>query len=463
VIGAGPNGLAAGIVLAQAGCSVTLLEANDTIGGAVRSAELTLPGFRHDVGSAVYPLAAGSPFFQTLPLARHGLEWVFPDAQVAHPFDDGSAGIIERSLEVTGRRLGPDCSAYRELIGPFVDRWKELSAETLGPPRVPRSPMLMAGFGLRALPSAEWVANRSFRTAQAKALFAGIAAHSMLPLDMLVSGAFGLLLAVTAHAIGWPIARGGAQSMADALASHFRSLGGNIVTGLRVENLDQLPPARAVLCDVTPRQLLRIAGSRLPRAYRAKLERYRYGLGAFKVDWALDAPILWRNPEIARAATVHVGGTMEEIAASERAAWHGEHAERPSIILVQPTLFDVSRAPVGKHIAWAYCHVPNGSTFNMLDRMEAQIERFAPGFRDRVLARNVMAPADLERTNENIVGGDINGGVQDIRQLFTRPTLRMYSTPVRGLYICSSSTPPGGGVHGLCGYYAAQRALHDVF
>jgi phytoene dehydrogenase-like protein len=462
VIGAGPNGLSAAILLAQAGCSVTVIEANDTIGGAARSAELTLPGVLHDVGSAVFPLGVGSPFFRTLPLAQHGLEWIQPPTPLAHPLDDGSA-ICERSLEHTADLLGDDSAAYRELFEPLVRNWDALAIEVLGPPRLPRDPLLMAQFGMLALASAETLAQTTFRTEAARALFAGMAGHAMLAFHVLPSAAFGLLLTASAHAVGWPIARGGAQSITNALASYLRSLGGQIITGKRVESLAELPPARAVLCDITPRQLLRIAGDVLPPAYRRKLERFRHVLGAFKVDWALAAPIPWRSDACRRAGTLHLGGTLDEIAASERAAWNGEHAEHPFVIAAQPSLFDASRAPAGKHTAWAYCHVPNGSTVDMLDRIEAQFERFAPGFRDRILARNVMAPADLERSDANIVGGDINGGTPDVTQLFTRPTLRMYGTPVRGLYLCSASTPPGGGVHGMCGFFAARCALAEVF
>jgi phytoene dehydrogenase-like protein len=461
VIGSGPNGLAAAITLARAGRSVLVLEANETIGGCARSGELTLPGFIHDLGSAVHPLAAGSPFFRTLPLKDHGLEWVQPPAPLAHPFDDGTAALLEHSIEATGETLGPDGAAYRELMKPLAHDWSKLEDELLRPIRLPHHPMALARFGLRAIRSARGLAESRFKGERARALFVGLAAHSMLRLDLMATAAFGLVLGITGHKIGWPVPRGGAQKIADALAAHFRSLGGEIVTQVRVESIDDLPSARTILCDVTPRQLLQMADTRLPASYRRQLERYRYGLAAFKIDWALDGPIPWKAKECLRAGTVHLGGTLEEIAASEETAWRGGHAERPFVLLAQPSLFDETRAPAGKHTVWAYCHVPNGSTFDMSERIENQIERFAPGFRARVLARHLMSPAELERKNANLVGGDINGGAQDIRQHFMRPTLRLYSTPAKGLYICSSSTPPGGGVHGLCGYFAAQRVLHS--
>jgi phytoene dehydrogenase-like protein len=463
VVGAGPNGLTAAIGAARAGLSVLVREAQDTCGGGVRSAELTLPGYTHDVCSAVYPLALSSPFFRTLPLSSLGVGWIHPQAPLAHPLDDGSAVILHRSIETTAQGLGSDGAAYSRLFGPMVANWDKLQGMILGPIGFPRHPLVLARFGIGALLSANGLARRRFRDARASALFAGLAAHSMLPLERPISAAFGLVLGVTGHAVGWPLAEGGSQRITDALVGYLRSSGAEIVTGAPVGALDELPRSRAVLLDVTPRQLLRLAGERLPSNYRRKLERYRYGPGAFKVDWALDAPIPWKAPECTRAATVHLGGTIEEIADSEHAPWAGEHAERPFVILVQPTLFDASRAPTGKHIAWAYCHVPHGSELDMTARIENQIERFAPGFRNRIIARSVMPPAKLQAHNPNLVGGDINGGAQDLRQLFTRPTSSLYSTPAEGVYICSSSTPPGGGVHGMCGYFAARTALKDLW
>ena len=464
VVGSGPNGLAAAITIAEAGRSVLVVEAKNTVGGGARSAELTLPGFTHDVCSAIHPLAASSPFFSTLPLAEHGLEWVYPPASVAHPFDDGTAVILERSVEETSEMLGSDAAAYRKLMGPLVAAWENIANVILGPLRIPRHPILLARFGLMALRSARSLAEGLFDTERARALFAGLAAHSMLPLESRLTAGFGLVLGITGHAVGWPLPRGGSQKISDALASYLKSLGGEVITGRCVESLDDLQPARAILCEVTPRQLVRIAGERLPSGYRRRLEGYRYGPGVFKVDWALDGPIPWKASECSRAGTVHLGGSLAEIAASESQVWKGKLPKSPFVLVAQQSLFDSTRAPDGKHTAWAYCHVPNGSKFDMTERIEAQIERFAPGFRDRVLAKSVMSPQLLQGYNANYVGGDINGGVQDLRQLFARPALRLvpYSTPVKGLYICSASTPPGGGVHGMCGYFAAKAALRSV-
>ena len=465
VIGAGPNGLAAAIVLAQADKSVLVVEARDEVGGGARSDELTLPGFVHDVCSAIYPLGIGSPFFRSLPLEKHGLEWVHPSAPLAHPLDGGSAVLLERSVDGTADGLGRDSRAYRRLMAPLVARWDDLAEEILGPLRLPRHPLVLARFGLSAVRSGYGLTRSRFKGDRARAMFAGIAAHSMQPIDRMPTAAFALVLGVAGHAVGWPLARGGSRRVTQALASYLRSLGGEISTSAGVESVDDLPGARAVLCDVTPRQVLSIAGHRLPHRYARKLEGYRYGEGVFKVDWALDGPIPWKAPECARAGTVHLGGTMGEIAAAERAVGRGEHPDRPFVLVAQQSLFDPSRAPAGKHTAWAYCHVPNGSTVDMTGRIESQVERFAPGFRERVLARNVMSTRQIEEYNPNYVGGDINGGVQDLRQLYTRPTLSLtpYSTPAKGLYICSSSTPPGGGVHGMCGYHAARAALRQVF
>jgi phytoene dehydrogenase-like protein len=464
VVGSGPNGLAAAIALAHRGVSVEVREAADAIGGGARSAALTLPGFVHDVCSAIHPMAVASPFFGELPLDKFGLEWIHPPAPLAHPLDDGTAALMERSVDATADGLGPDAAAYRKLFGPLAAAGKDIFGDLLGPFRIPRHPIAAARFGLRALRSAQGLAESWFTTERARALFGGLVGHAILPLDMVPSAAIGLMLATAGHAVGWPLARGGSQRISDALAGYLRSLGGEVVTGRRVQSLDELPPARAVLLDLTPRQIVAVAGSRLPNGYRRQLERFRYGPGVFKVDWALSGPIPWRAAECLRAGTVHVGGTMAEMAVSERDAWEGRHAERPFVLLAQQSLFDPSRAPAGQHTAWGYCHVPHGSTFDMTERIEAQVERFAPGFRDRILARHVMAPADLERRNANLVGGDITGGRNTLSQLFTRPAVRLnpYSTPVPGLYICSASTPPGGGVHGMCGYFAAQAALRHL-
>ncbi len=461
VVGSGPNGLAAAIVLARAGRSVHVVEAADTPGGGVRTADLTLPGFHHDVCSAVHPLAVASPFLRELPLAALGLEWVEPEAAVAHPFDDGTAALLVRSVTRTATTLGRDGDAYGRLLDPLVAGADGILRDALGPARLPSSPLVLARFGLTALQPASRVARRRFRGRAARGLFAGLAAHSMLPLERAPSAAFGLVLALLGHTVGWPVPRGGAASITRALTAHLGALGGTIECGRRVDSLRELAGARAVLLDVSPRELLRIAGEHVPDGYRRALLRYRYGPGAFKLDYALDGPVPWSATECARASTVHLGGTLEEIAAAEDAPHRGRPAERPFVLVAQPSLFDATRAPPGRHTLWAYCHVPNGSTVDMTERIEAQLERFAPGFRERILARNVLRPPDLEAANANYVGGDINGGLQDLRQLFTRPVARLdpYSTPVRGLYICSSSTPPGGGVHGMCGYWAARSAL----
>src|SRR5579884_1041716 len=464
VVGAGPNGLAAAIVLARAGLTVRVLEAADTVGGGARSAELTLPGFVHDVCSAIHPLGIASPLFRALPLARHGLEWIEPPAALAHPFDDGTAAIVERSRAAAAPTLGVDGDRWRRLFEPLTRGAEPLLEDVLAPLHVPAHPLGLARFGARALLPATTLARVSFRGAKARGLFAGLAAHSMLPLDRPPSAAFGLMLGLLGHAFGWPFPRGGAQRLSDALASYLRAVGGEIETRHRVESLAELGDARAVLLDVTPRALIELAGDRLSSRYRRRLERYRYGPGVFKLDWALDGPVPWRAEGCARAGTVHLGATLDEIAASEAAAFRGEIPERPYVLLAQQSLFDPARAPAGMHTAWAYCHVPNGSTVDMTERIERQVERFAPGFRDCVRSRFTMAPADLERLNENCVGGDIGGGRQDLWQIVARPvpSLVPYRTPVPGLYLCSSSTPPGGGVHGMCGHHAARAALRAL-
>ncbi|HET9918813.1 MAG TPA: NAD(P)/FAD-dependent oxidoreductase [Ktedonobacteraceae bacterium] len=461
VVGSGPNGLAAAIVLAQVGHSVRIYEAKETIGGGCRTAEVTLPGFLSDICSAVHPLGIGSPFMRTLPLEQYGLEWIQPPILLAHPQDDGTAAVLERSVELTADKLGQDGAAYRRLMGPLVANWSRLEGALLGPLRIPRFPFSLAHFGVLAIGSARSLAEHTFKGTHARALFAGMCAHSMLPLEQAPSASFGLVLGILGHVFGWPVPRGGSQHIVDALAAHLRSLGGEIVTGEEIKHIDDFSSARAILFDVTPRQLLRIAGEQLPGGYRNKLARYRYGPGVCKVDFALDGPIPWQAEACTQAGTVHVGGTLPEIAAAECAIWHDEHPERPFVVLAQSSLFDATRAPQGMHTAWTYCHVPNGSTCDMSERITAQIERFAPGFRKRILAKHVFTAAELERYNPNYVGGDINGGIQDFWQLYTRPTIQFvpYNTPNKRIYICSSSTPPGGGVHGMCGYFAAQSAL----
>ena len=461
VVGAGPNGLAAAITLAAAGRSVVVYEAASTAGGGTRTAELTLPGFRHDICSAIHPLAIASPFFRSLPLESHGLQLVHPEIPLAHPLDDGTAVAVHRSVDDTAAGLGSDARAYRRLMAPIVRNTDAVMHEILGPLRPPRHPVAMARFGLRGLDSAAGLTRRRFDGARAKAVFGGIAAHSMLRLDQLPTAAFGLVLTTLAHHVGWPAAAGGSQAIADALTAHLESLGGKVELDHRVDTFDELPPARAVLFDLTPRQLIAIAGDRLPARYRRRLEKYRYGPGVFKVDWALDGPVPWRAEECRRAGTVHVGGAFEQVAESEAAVNDGRVAERPYVLVAQQSVFDATRAPTGQHTLWAYCHVPPGCDVDMTERIEAQIERFAPGFRDRILARAVMGPAAMEAHNANYVGGDINGGAADLRQLFTRPVASRspYTTPAKGIYLCSSSTPPGGGVHGMCGYWAARAAL----
>jgi phytoene dehydrogenase-like protein len=461
VVGAGPNGLAAAVALARRGLSVRVYEAGETIGGGARTAELTMPGYAHDVCSAIHPMAVASPFFRELPLTEHGLEWVHPPTPLAHPLDDGTAVTLEQSVEETAAGLGPDTDAYRRFMAPLAADAEKLFGDLLGPLRVPRRPLAAVRFGLRAVRSARGLAERYFAGDRMKALIAGLAGHAVLPLEQRPGAAITLMLAIAAHAVGWPLPRGGSQRIADALAAYLRTLGGEVVTGRRIESVDELPSARVTLLDVTPRQVLALAGHRLPDRYRRRLERFRYGPGVFKVDWALSGPIPWRSAEGRRAGTLHLGGTLDEVADAMRAVWRGEHPERPLVLVAQPSLFDPSRAPEGKHTGWAYCHVPHGSAVDMTDRIEAQVERFAPGFRDLILARHTMGPADLERHNANNIGGDITGGAMSFWQTFARPvaSLNPYATPVNGLYICSSSTPPGGGVHGLCGYHAARAAL----
>ena len=463
MIGSGPNGLTAGIVLAQAGLRTTIFEAEPTIGGGVRSAELTLPGFVHDVCSAVHPMAAGSPAFASFPLGRHGLEWIQPRIPVAHPLDDGPAACVEVSLERTCERLGPDGPAYRRKMEPLLRGWGDLAREILQPIlHFPGHPFLLARFGSLALWPAATTARRQFHTEPAQALFAGLAAHSVLPLEALGSAAFGWVLGALAHAVGWPVPRGGAQQIANALASYFQELGGRIVTNARIRSLDEISGPALVLCDITPRQFLEIAGDRLPGRFGRQLQAYGYGPGVFKIDWALSAPIPWKASECAQAGTVHLGGTLDEICHAERLPWQGVTDEHPFVLLAQPSLFDPSRAPAGQHTAWAYCHVPNASTIDMTTRIEAQVERFAPGFRSIILARHVFTPAELEQHNANLVGGDITGGAQNLGQFLLRPTRMLYRTPIDGVYLCSSSTPPGGAVHGMCGFHAAHRALRDA-
>jgi phytoene dehydrogenase-like protein len=466
VVGSGPNGLAAAITLARAGRSVLLLEANATIGGGTRSAELTLPGFLHDVCSAVHPLAAGSPFFQTLPLERFGLEWIQPAIPLAHPLDNGRAVCLWHDVDETAARLDEDAIAYRRLMQPLVRDWTKLAAEFLQPMlHLPRHPIALARFGLSAICSAQIFAKSHFKSVPARALFAGMAAHSFLPLTAPASAAFALVLGMAGHAVGWPIPRGGSQTIANALAAYLRELGGKIETNRRVQNLRDVPKSRAVLFDTSVWQFAQIARNQIPTCYRRRLENFRHAPGVFKIDYALSEQVPWVAEECRRAGTIHLGGMLEEIALAEGEVSRRAHPQRPFVLVAQQSLFDETRSPRGQHTLWSYCHVPNGSDFDMSERIERQIERFAPGFRDCIRARQITTSRDLERSNPNLVGGDINGGAANLSQLIARPVLSSnpYRTPLAGVYLCSSSTPPGGGVHGMCGYHAACAALREVF
>ena len=466
IIGAGPNGLSAGITLQQAGIETTLLEAGATIGGAARTAEITLPGFHHDLGSSVYPMGVASPFFNTLPLARWGHSWIEPPAPLAHPLDDGTAVMLEHDLQATCDGLGnsSDSAAYSSLIKPLADHWPSLCQEILGPIfHLPRSPLLLARFGVYAMLPAATLARSAFKGDRARALFAGMAAHSVLPLTNAFSAAVGLVLATAGHTTGWPIVEGGAQQLSNALANHFESLGGTIRVNHTVASLAETEDADGVLCDISPRQLRILAGDRMPVAYQRRLSKFKVGPGTYKIDWALSEPIPWTASDCSRAATVHVGGTLDEIIASEAAPWsESDLTTKPFVLLVQPSLFDRSRAPAGEHTAWGYCHVRNGSTASFYEAIESQIERFAPGFRDCILARAITAPAQFEAWNANLIGGDLSGGAMTPKQLVFRPTASLYSTAMPKVFLCSASTPPGGGVHGMCGHLAAKRALRSL-
>ncbi len=464
VVGSGPNGLAAAILLQQHGQSVLLLEGKDTIGGGLRTADLTLPGFHHDVCSAIHPMAAGSPYLQTLHLDQFGLEYIYPEIDAAHPFDNGTAAVLKHSITDTAELLGQDAPAYLNLLQPVVKAWPGLAADVLGPLHIPKHPVDMARFGLKALLPATTLA-KLFKTPEAKGLLAGMAAHSIQPLTNAATSAIALVLMANGHIKGWPLPKGGSQQIANALAKYFVTIGGKIETGTYINSLSQLPSARAVLFDTTPKQLLSIAGQSLSAIYQWQLKRYRYGMGVFKIDWALIEPIPFTASECRKAGTIHLGNTLEEIKANEYQTSIGVHPNKPFVLLTQPSVFDRTRAPEGKHTAWAYCHVPNGSKVDMTRFIENQVERFAPGFKDTILDSATMNTTQLQSYNPNYIGGDINGGIIDLGQLFTRPALRWspYQTSAKGLYLCSSSTPPGGGVHGMCGYNAAKRALKEVF
>jgi phytoene dehydrogenase-like protein len=459
VVGSGPNGLAAAVTLAQAGRKVLLIEGNRTIGGGMRSSDLTHSGCIHDICSAAHPLGIASPFFRSLDLAKYGLEWIHSPAPLAHPLDDGTAVLLEHSLDATVKNLGEDGRNYNKLMRPLVNNWDRLLPDILGPLHFPGHPLAFSRFGFTASQSAVYTIFKNFRTRQTKALFAGIAAHAKMPLDKPGTAAFGLLLGAAGHTGGWPIAKGGSQSIAAALTRYFIELGGEVRTGQAIRSLEELPEIKAVLLDITQKQLADIAGAQLPDIQKQKLAQHKYGAGVFKMDWVLDRPIPWKAADCLRAATVHIGGTFEEIAGAEDAVGKGEHPENPFVLLVQPSLFDNTRAPVGKHTVWAYCHVPNGSTFDMSSRIESQIERFAPGFRGRIRARSKMDTTAMQADNPNYIGGDIAGGVTNPFSLFTMP--KPYKTPLKGVYLCSSAMPPGAGVHGMCGYYSAKKALKE--
>jgi phytoene dehydrogenase-like protein len=465
IVGSGPNGLAAAIHLARQGLRVRVIEGADTLGGGMRTHELTLPGFKHDMCSAIHPLGVASPFMRSLPLHNHGLRWVYPAAPAAHPLDGGQAVMLEQSLKVTAQYLGADGKNYARLFGPFVRAWEDFLDAALAPLRYPPAHMLLlARFGLPGVLPARALAAAAFEQEETRAAFAGMAAHSVLPMERPLSAAIGMVLTILAHAVGWPMAQGGSQSIADAMASYLRSLGGEIETGHWVRDYAELPPSRLKFFDVPPRTLLRIMGDRLPPGYRRTLQNFTYGPGVFKIDYALSEPIPWANPQVSRAGTVHVGGTMAEIARSERAIWQGKTPQKPYVLLAQHTLFDATRAPEGQHTAWAYCHVPNSSPVDMTQAIEDQIERFAPGFRDTILTRSTRNAPQMEAYNPNYVGGDVNAGAQGPWQIFRRPVLfpNPYRVPVEGVYLCGSSTPPGGGVHGMAGYWAARYALAEM-
>ena len=464
VVGSGPNGLAAAIALAREGHSVRVYEAQSTVGGGARSAELTRPGFVHDLASTVHALALLTPFLKSLPLAQFGLQFAHPEAPFAHPLDDGTAVVVERSIDATVSALGlRDGRAYARLVRPLVEQSDTLMEALLGPFSI-RHPIAMTKFGRHAIRSAEGLAKQLFESERTRAMFAGVAAHSMVPLDKIATSGYALGLIIAAHAVGWPVSRGGAQQLANALVAYLRSLGGEVVTDTRIDSLAGLPPSRVVLLDVTPRELVRISGDRLSRLYRWRLTRYRHGPGVFKMDWALKAPVPWRASDCRRAGTLHLGGSFAEIAVSERAAWDGRKCDRPYVLVTQPSLFDPTRAPPGKHTLWAYCHVPNGSTVDVRAAIERQIERYAPGFRDCIEETHVMSPADLERSNANLVGGDLGGGAADLAQIYTRPvaSFNPYRTSIPNVFLCSSSTPPGVGVHGMSGYHAARAAIKMI-
>jgi phytoene dehydrogenase-like protein len=465
VIGSGPNGLAAAIALSQQGLKVKVFEAKETVGGGTRTLELTEPGFKHDICSAVHPTAVSSPFFNSLPLSDFDLEWIHPDFPVGHPLENGEAVIVERSLDNTLDRLGADSKNYRKLFKDFIDSWDFLSKDLFGSLRIPNHPLSMLRFGWYGMFSSNLLSNSFFKNERTKAYFSGLAAHSIIPLENAFTASFGLILGTTVHSVGWPIAKGGSHSITKALAAYFESLGGIIETNTHIQSLEEFPSNKPILFDLTPQQVVSIADSRISDSLKRKLLNYKHGPGAFKVDFALSEPVPWKNEECKRAGTLHLGGSMDEISLSEREVWDGIHSEKPYVLISQPSVFDESRAPKGKHVLWSYCHVPNGSTENMEEQIINQIERYAPGFRDTIISSSCMHAMDFEKYNPNYIGGDINGGAQNVKQLFARPLLKWdpYKLPENNLYICSSSTPPGGGVHGMSGFNAARSVLKNEF
>ncbi|KGE12719.1 phytoene desaturase family protein [Sphingobacterium deserti] len=464
VVGSGPNGLAAAITLQRAGKSTLLIEGADDIGGGLRTKELTVPGYMHDVCSAIHPMAMASPFFRSLPLIDHGLELLYPAIAAAHPLDDGSAGLLYQDWSATLQHLGKDAPVYSRLMRSVVDHWETLAQDTMGPLRFPKDPLRLASFGLDALQPASWIAKR-FATEQGKALWAGMAAHGIQPLINFSTAAIGIVLSAVGHRYGWPVPKGGSKSIAKALLSYYKTLGGELKTGFWLDDVNALPKHELLILDITPRQLLQLKGVEWSNSYKRQLSRFRYGMGVFKVDWALSEPTPFTNAHTRQAGTVHLGNTFTEIADNEWETSRGKHVEKPFVLFSQPSLFDSSRAPEGKHVGWAYCHVPNGSTQDMTAAIESQVERFAPGFKDTIVATHSFNSMELQQYNPNYVGGDINGGLMDLTQLYTRPTLSLtpYRTSQKNIYICSSSTPPGGGVHGMCGFHAAKTALHDHY
>ncbi|WP_337993132.1 NAD(P)/FAD-dependent oxidoreductase [Sphingobacterium oryzagri] len=464
VVGAGPNGLAAAITLQRAGKSTLLIEGSEEIGGGMRSKALTLPGYVHDVCSAIHPMALASPFFRSLPLSAHGLELIYPDIAAAHPLDKESAAVLFSDYAKTIQHLGQDAAVYRRLTSAVVENWEALAQDTMGPLRFPKNPLRLAAFGLDALQPATWIAKR-FSTQRAKALWGGMAAHSIQPLSNFSTAAIGIVLSAVGHRYGWPIPKGGSQSIAAALINYYKSLGGQVQTGFWLKDVRALPKHEVLLLDLTPKQILALTGVEWSVRYRKQLSSYQYGMGVFKVDWALSDPTPFKDAAASRAGTVHLGNTFAEIAENEWRTSKGQHVAQPFVLFSQPSLFDTERSPAGKHTGWAYCHVPHGSTVDMRPAIEKQIERFAPGFKDTILATHTFNTRELEAYNPNYVGGDINGGLMNLAQLYTRPTWKLtpYRTSEKNIYICSSSTPPGGGVHGMCGFHAAKTALSDHF